>query len=159
MNDSRVVDNTRLHAKSLVFKTVLSKRLDLVTGIYHYAQWAGTSPEYGKQPFGFKNYLQIVFGSSGGADAAQGDQINAFGNHIGTYLLQFDYKGDKQNWSFYWSHLFEDASGRELANFPDALYGLNIDFKAPGSFVSHLLTEFTYTASMSGGSALENDAT
>ena len=74
------------------------------------------------------------------------------------YLLQFDYKGDKQNCSFYWSHLFEDGSGRELDNLPDALYGLNVDFKAPESFVSHLLTEFTYTANMSGGSTLDRRA-
>jgi hypothetical protein len=153
MNDDRVVDNTRLHTKSLVFKTVLSKRLDLVTGIYHYAQWAGTSPTFGKQPSGFKNYLKIVAGASGGDDAGGGDQNNALGNHLGTYLLQFDYKGDNQNWSFYWSHLFEDASGRELANFPDALYGLNIDFKSPESFVSHLLTEFTYNKNMSGSTS------
>ena len=158
MNDNRVVDNTRLHAKSIVFKTVLSNRLDMITGLYHYAQWAGTSPEYGKQPSGFKNYLRIVFGSVGGVDAEQRDQNNALGNHLGTYLLQFDYKGDKQNWSFYWSHLFEDGSGRELDNFPDALYGLNVDFKAPESFVSHLLTEFTYTANMSGGSTLDRRA-
>ena len=158
MNDNRVVDNTRLHAKSIVFKTVLSNRLDMITGLYHYAQWAGTSPEYGKQPSGFKNYLRIVFGSVGGVDAEQRDQNNALGNHLGTYLLQFDYKGDKQNWSFYWSHLFEDGSGRELDNLPDALYGLNVDFKAPESFVSHLLTEFTYTANMSGGSTLDRRA-
>ena len=158
LNDDRVVDNARLHAKSLVFKTVLSNRLDLITGLYHYAQWAGTSAEFGKQPSGFKNYLKIVTGSVGGDDAAQADQNNVLGNHLGTYLLQFNYKGDKQNWSFYWSHLFEDASGRELANFPDALYGLNIDFKAPEGFVSHLLTEFTYTKSMSGGSNLDRRA-
>ncbi len=34
LNDDRVVDNARLHAKSLVFKTVLPNRLDLITGLY-----------------------------------------------------------------------------------------------------------------------------
>lgn len=151
MNDPRVVDGTRLHRKSLVFKTVLSSRLEMLTGLYHFAQWGGTSPVFGKQPTGFKNYLKIVTGSSGGSDATGGDQINVLGNHLGTYLLQFNYIGKQHNWNFYWSHPFEDRSGRELANFPDGLYGLFIDFKNPNALVTQLLTEFTYTKNMSGG--------
>jgi len=150
MNDKRVVTNTRLHSKSLFFKSKLSSKLDLITGLNHYAQWGGDSPTYGKQLSSFKDYIKIVSGSSGGSDALTGDQINVLGNHLGYFLVQLNYQGNKVNWNFYWSHPFEDRSGIELLNYPDALYGFFIDFKKPKVIISKVLTEFTYTKHMSG---------
>jgi len=150
LNDKRSVENTLIHTKSLFFKSILSQNLALITGLNHYAQWAGTSSLFGKQPSGFKNYLRVITGSSGGSDALRGDQVNVLGNQLGSYLLQLNYKSDKINWNFYWSHLFEDRSGREMMNYPDGLYGLFIDFKKPKATISHLLTEFTYTKHQSG---------
>ena len=150
LNDKRVVNNARLHHKSLCFKSVLNSKLALITGLDHYVQWGGTSDEYGKMPSGFNDYLKIVFGGAGGSNAAAGEQINALGNTVGAYTIQLNYKGVNTNWNFYWSHPFEDRSGRELLNYPDALYGLFIDFKKPNSFITHLVTELTYTKNMSG---------
>ena len=152
LNDKRIVDNAHVHHKSLFFKSKLSDKLDLVTGLNHYVLWGGISEVFGKQPSSFKDYLRILTGSSGGSDALIGDQINALGNSIGSYLLQLDYRGTTSNWSLYWSHPFEDRSGKELANYPDALYGFFIDFKKPKAFVTHLATEFTYTKHASGKS-------
>ena len=152
LNDKRFVDNTRLHHKSLHFKSKLSDKLELITGLNHYVQWGGTSSTLGKQPSSFKDYLKVITGSSGGSDALLGEQINALGNTLGNYLLQLNYKGDKTNWNFYWSHPFEDRSGRELSNYPDALYGVFIDLKKPDGLISHISTEFTYTKHASGSS-------
>jgi len=60
MNDKRVVTNTRLHSKSLFFKSKLSSKLDLITGLNHYAQWGGISSIQGKQPYAFKDYLKMA---------------------------------------------------------------------------------------------------
>jgi hypothetical protein len=157
-NDNRIVDNAHLHHKSLYFKSQLSSKVRLITGLDHYVQWGGTSPTYGKQPSRFKDYLKIITGSSGGASANEGDQINALGNTIGAYLLQFNYKGLKTNWSFYYSHPFEDRSGREMMNYPDALYGLFIDLKKPTGIISHILTEVTYIRNNSGTSRHYRDS-
>lgn len=146
LNDKRVVDNTHLHYKSLYFKSKLSDKLSLIFGLDHYVQWGGTSPEFGKQPTNFKTYLKYITGTGDGNKTE--DQINssnAWGNHIGNYLFQLNYKGENSNWSIYLSHPFEDRSGREFANYPDALYGFFIDLKKPKSFVTHLITEFQYT--------------
>ncbi|WP_457616053.1 capsule assembly Wzi family protein [Lutibacter sp.] len=145
LNDKRVVDNAQLHHKSVYFKSLLNSKLSLVTGLDHYAVWGGTSNEFGKLPSGFNDYIKVVLGSSGGNNAAIGDQINALGNHIGAYLLQLNYKGTKVNWNMYWSHPFEDTSGMNLSNYPDALYGIFIDFKKPKSFITHLVAEYYYT--------------
>ena len=150
LNDPRVVDNARLHAKSLLFRSKLSYNLNLITGIYHYAQWGGTSDEYGKQPTGFGNYLKIVLGSEGGRDSSRNDQLNVLGNHVGSYIIQLDYDHRDYAWNFYYSHPIEDKSGVLMRNYPDALYGFNMDFKNPNGLLTQLLLECTYTKHMSG---------
>ena len=150
LNDKRSVAHARLHTKSLFFKSHLNEKHELIVGMNHYAQWAGTSSVFGKQPSSFKDYLRVITGSSGGSDALEGDQINVIGNQLGSYLLQFNYTGKNANWNFYWSHPFEDRSGRELMNYPDGLYGVFVDFKKPKAIISHVLAEITYTKHASG---------
>jgi len=150
LNDKRAVDQTHLHHKSLYFKSKLNSKLNIITGLDHYVQWGGKSNELGNMPSGFKDYLRIITGSSGGSNSLEGEQINALGNTVGAYLLQFNYKGAKTNWNFYYSHPFEDRSGRELMNYPDALYGLFIDFKQPKKLINQVVLELTYTKHMSG---------
>ncbi|MDX1828800.1 MAG: capsule assembly Wzi family protein [Lutibacter sp.] len=153
MNDKRIVNHVHLHHKSLYFKSSLNSKLAVITGLDHYVQWGGTSPIYGKQPSGLKDYIKIITGSSGGTSASEGDQINALGNTIGAYLLQLNYKGLKTNWNFYYSHPFEDRSGREMQNWRDGLYGVFVDLNKPKSFINQVLLEFTYTKHMSGANA------
>ena len=153
LNDKRVVDNAHLHHKSLFFKSVLSEKISIIIGMDNYVQWGGTSNDYGKQPSTFKDYLRVVTSYSGGKSALESDQMNALGNTVGAYLFQLNYTGEKTNWNIYWSHPYEDRSGRELSNYPDALYGFFIDLKKPKSFITHFLAEFTYTKHMSGNTS------
>ena len=149
MNDTRFVDNTNLHHKSLYLKSTLSPTFEIIAGLDHYAQWGGRSPQYGAQPISFKDYVRIIFGSEGGDSATQGDQNNALGNHLGAYLLQFNYNKEDIGLNFYYSHPFEDTSGREMSNWQDGLYGVFVDFKKNKSIVNSILLEFTYTKNMS----------
>jgi hypothetical protein len=149
MNDTRFVDNTNLHHKSLYFKTILSPTFEIIAGLDHYAQWGGTSPQYGAQPSSLSDYIKIIFGAEGGDNATANDQGNALGNHIGNYLLQFNYNKENISLAFYYSHPFEDTSGREMTNWQDGLYGLFVDFKKDKSIVNSVLLEFTNTKNMS----------
>ena len=149
MDDTRFVDNTNLHHKSLYLKTSLSPDFEIITGLDHYAQWGGSSPQYGAQPKSLKDYVRIIFGAEGGDNALETDQNNALGNHIGSFLLQFNYNKENIGLNFYYSHPFEDTSGREMTNWQDGLYGFFVDFKKQQAFVTHLLAEFTYTKNMS----------
>ena len=149
MNDTRFVDNTNLHHKSLYLKTTLSPTFEIIAGLDHYAQWGGISPQYGAQPKSFKDYVRIIFGAEGGDNALETDQNNALGNHLGAYLLQFNYNKKNIGLNFYYSHPFEDTSGREMSNWQDGLYGLFVDFKKNKSIVNSVLLEFTYTKNMS----------
>ena len=149
MDDTRFVDNTNLHHKSLHLKSSLNPVFEIIAGLDHYAQWGGTSPQYGAQPSSIKDYFKVVFGAEGGDTATVNDQFNALGNHVGAYILQFNYKGQKANYIFYYSHPFEDTSGREMTNWHDGLYGFFVDFKKQKAPITHLLAEFTYTKNMS----------
>ncbi len=149
LNDNRVVDNTHVHYKSLYFKSQLNESIELITGINHYAMWAGNSQEHGKQPSSLKDYLKVITGRSGGGNATVNDQLNALGNHLGNYLIQLNKKGEKTDWSFYWSHPFEDRSGREFRNLPDGIYGLYLNFKNT-KHKNSLLFEFHHTKDQGG---------
>lgn len=150
LNDHRMVDRAMLHHAGLFFKFKLNPTLDLIAGMDHYAQWGGSSPISGKQPSTFKDFMRIVMGKSGGSSSLEMDQQNALGNHVGAYLLQLNYNGHNSNLNFYYSHPFEDASGMELQNWMDGLYGFMVDLKKPNAPISHILAEFTYTKHMSG---------
>ena len=149
MDDTRFVDNTNVHHKSLYIKSRLSPTFEIIAGLDHYAQWGGTSPEYGAQPSSIKDYIKVVFGAEGGDTATLNDQFNALGNHVGAYLLQFNYNKENIGFNFYYSHPFEDTSGREMTNWQDGLYGLFVDFKKNKSLVNSVLLEFTHTKNMS----------
>lgn len=143
--DKRVVAHERLHHKNLYVKFLLNNKLSLTTGLDHYVQWGGNCDEHGKLPSGLKDYFRIITASSGGENADVREQDNALGNHVGAHLFQVDYLGEKTTWHFYWSHPFEDRPGLELANYPDALYGIFVDLNKPSGFITHLLAEFYYT--------------
>ena len=146
LNDERAVDNAHLHYKSLYFKSKLSDKLSLISGLDHYVQWGGTSEEFGKQPTDFKTYLKYITGTGDGNKTEDDiNSSNAWGNHVGNYLFQLNYIGENSNWSIYLSHPFEDRSGREFANYPDGLFGFFIDLKKPNNFITHVITEFQYT--------------
>lgn len=150
LNDTRIVDQAHLHHKSLFLKLKTSERIEITAGLDDYAQWGGESATLGKQASGFKDYIRVVTGASGGSNALETDQINALGNHIGAYYFNLSHKGRSLDWSFYWSHPFEDRSGRELSNFPDGLYGLFLDLKKEKNWITHLLYEYYYTKDQSG---------
>ena len=149
MNDTRFVDNTNLHHKSLYLKTTLSPTFEVIAGLDHYAQWGGSSPQYGAQPSSLSDYIKVVFGAEGGDNALETDQNNALGNHLGAYLLQLNYNKENIGLNFYYSHPFEDTSGREMSNWQDGLYGVFVDFKKNKSMLNSILLEFTYTKNMS----------
>ena len=122
-----------------------------VAGMHHSAQWGGTStnPTVGKQPATFKDLIRIILGKSGGEDATVGDQINVLGNHYGSYELQFGYLHNSFNIHIYSQHFFDDVSGMELYNFPDGLWGIQVEL--PNfSWLNKIVTEYFDTRNQSG---------
>jgi len=145
----RFVKNTQVHYKNLAFDISLSKRDKLTLELDHYAQFGGTSRTLGKQPDSFTDYLKIFVGTNGGSGATESDQINALGNHLGSYTFTYDMQRTPYDLRFYHQTIFEDTSGREFRNFPDGVWGVYFKPKSE-YFFNKLLYEFVQTVSQSG---------
>jgi hypothetical protein len=149
------LDNVLWHHKSLFLRLIDPRHnfpLTLTVGMRHHAQWGGTStdPQEGTQPHSFKDFLRVVMGRSGGGSASLISQQNVLGNHYGSYDLEFGYlTSSLLDLHVYKQHYFEDASGMELYNFPDGLYGLQIDMHR-FTFIRKIVIEHLYTKNQSG---------
>ncbi len=148
--DNRYVKHTLLHNQALYFKLNISKRLSFTGGLDLWSQWGGTSPDHGKQPQRFSDYLKIMVAASGGDGATTSDQINALGNHLGRELLRLDLDQDRWHLTFQHDRPFEDGSGVGFQNFPDAVNTLHFSFKDKDRWVSDVLLEYIYTKWQSG---------
>lgn len=153
-NDDRFVDNTWVHYKNLYVKWDINDSSTIRAGLQHVAQWGGTSPEAGDQPAGFIDFAKILLGRGGADNANFGDQVNALGNHIGSYSLTYLRKNNGViDFDMYYQSLFEDRSGIELNNFPDGVWGISLKPKNSKLF-KEFLYEYVQTVSQSGSPRL-----
>ena len=148
--DNRYVEHTLVHNQSLFIKVRPFRRLDVTLGLEMWSQWGGYSPQYGEQPDSFRDYLRVLCAAGGGADALQGDQDNALGNHLGRELIRFDWHADDFTVTFQHDIPFEDGSGTRFWNFPDGVNTLSLSFKDRTRWVTDVLYEFVYTRDQSG---------
>ncbi len=127
--DNRYQSGAFLHQKYLYLRSKLfKKRLTLNVGLHHNAQWSGANLESETtQPSGWENYVRIFYGSSGGEDAQQTDQLNALGNHLGSSDLRASYQFNGFKVSNYWQFLWDDSSGLAPFNWRDGLMGVSVE--------------------------------
>lgn len=150
LNDERVVENTRLHHKSLYLKAIIKKKIHITLGLNHFVMWGGLSPIYGELPNSFSDYLTYITGGMGTSNFPLTDQLNVAGNQLGSYHLQIDFPVDHVGqFTVYINHPFEDHSGMEFDNRRDNLYGVFYDTKKHG-FIGKIMYEHMYTIHQSG---------
>ena len=157
LNDDRYVDNTKVHYKRLALVVNLDEKNQFVGGIEHYAQWAGTSPVYGKLPSSFNDFLTVFYAGRSNQDTVLGEELNSLGNHLGIYNFEYNFTPSSGRFSFYHQHPFEDGSGTSFKNFPDGIWGFyfgpnTVDFDG---FITGFLLEYVQTTNQSG-SGLES---
>jgi len=148
LDKDQYVQDAHLHRKHLLLRLLPGRAWRFTAGLEHVVFWGGTSPVFGRQP-GWSDYLRYITSSKGGPDALPGDQQNAAGNSLGAYQLEIARSDNGADWSLYWNHMFEDASGREMANYRDGLWGLHWHRQA-GGWVTDVLYEFMNTRHQSG---------
>ena len=149
LNDDRYVENTWVHYKRVGVLVKFNEKHKLRGQLQHFAQWAGTSPEYGELPNDFKAFVDVFFARSGDESTAPGEQQNSIGNHLGSYLLDYNFKTNIGDFSAYHEHLFEDGSGTGFSNFPDGVWGAT--FQPNNKMVfTMLLYEYVDTTNQSG---------
>jgi hypothetical protein len=149
LNDERYVNDTWVHFKELLLRWDINEQNSLKFKLQHIAQWGGDSPVYGEISRDFETFVDVFLARRGGEGLIVGDQLNAVGNHIGSYMLEYELGGSYGDFLFYHEHPFEDGSGTRLANFPDGVWGLSFAPKSKKVF-SRILYEFITTKDQSG---------
>ncbi|WP_332368707.1 capsule assembly Wzi family protein [Spirosoma telluris] len=140
-------------------------RFQFYGGLNHQVQWGGHADYLVGTPLAvdghlstsFQDYLSLVIGHY--PDALENnrftdfDGTNRLGNHVGSYDIAFEWKGDKQNWLLYHQHMYDDASGLALQNVPDGLTGLRFLNRSPARpkfRFQRLVLEWLTTTDQSG---------
>ena len=147
-------EKTLWHHKSLHIRLIDPNNHIPITatfGIRHHAQWGGTSsdPEVGIQPHSLKDFLRIITGKSGGDNSYHSDKINVLGNHYGSYDFKLGYLNPSFDIYAYKQHFFDDASGMELYNITDGLFGIQaVLFNF--SPIKNIVFEYVCTRDQSG---------
>lgn len=138
-----------LHQKYLYVQLFfLNNRLQLTGGLNHSAQWGGHNDVRGtEQPTSLKDYARILIGYSGGSEADEDDQLNALGNHLGTYDLRASLKLSKFTLSNYWQFLWEDKSGLTPFNWRDGIMGVSVKSNSRAGLVQGFNLEIIRTNS------------
>ncbi len=149
LNDDRYTKDTFLHYKRVTLNVELDEKSTISGSIQHYAQWGGVSPDFGAFPDDFRAFVKVFFASKG-AETFEDDELqNALGNHLGSYLFEYNRKTALGDLLIYHEHPFEDGSGTRGINVPDGVYGIH--FKPKSSrFIDGILYEFVTTADQSG---------
>lgn len=149
--DNRHVAGTMLHNKSLVLKAALGRKVDLMVGVDHWAQWGGVSQSQGQQPSTFNDFLRVLFVQGGGEDATVSDQQNVLGNHLGREFFRLDWRASKFTMTFQYDMPFEDNGGiKKLQNFPDGVWSLKFALADRDAFVTDVIGEFINTTWQAG---------
>lgn len=150
LNDDLFVKDVMLHYKRVGLQVHFNETNTLTAQIQHYAQWGGTSPEFGELNNDFKAFVDVFFAKRASEISVEGELLNAVGNHLGSYLLDYSFTTSLGDFSMYHEHPFEDGSGTRLANFPDGVWGVYFQPPEPKLF-SGVLYEFISTENQSKG--------
>ncbi len=126
LDDDRYIDRARLHHKSFHFVYRSQSAFQISLGAHHFVQWGGISEEFGQLPSRFDDYLKVITGSASD-DPVGGQEVNALGNQLGSYEINVKTKIRDLDVEFIYNHIFEDASGMKMGNFPDGRYGMYIE--------------------------------
>lgn len=155
LNDDRFVMDTRIHYKRFGVIAKFNERNTLQFRIQHFAQWAGTSPIFGKLKSDFEGFIDVFTARKSAETGTDDELLNAVGNHLGSYFIEYTLDDEDFQFKAYHDHLFEDGSGTRLKNFPDGIWG--VSFTRPQSrILQSVVYEFVTTKDQSGNTGLSS---
>ncbi|MDX9847232.1 MAG: capsule assembly Wzi family protein [Tenuifilaceae bacterium] len=149
LNDERYAVNSFLHDKSAHVQTGGNTGLKIYWGIVHSAIWGGESPDHGKLPSSFSDFLRVVIAKEG-ASGSPSNEINALGFHTGLWDWGIKVDIGRIKVHAYYQHIFTDGSGMRYRNKLDGLWGIRVQDPFPAKWVNQLTYEVLYTKNQSG---------
>ena len=160
------VKNEWLHHKYIYLQAGGKLPVKVHFGLHHHVQWGGTSPDFGKLPSSFKDYLVVFRGKQVDGDSSFiidnpdvpiGEFSNRIGNHLGSRNIGLDIETKPVKISLYYQTIFEDNSGYRWHNMPDGLWGISIKLKHV-RWLSNVAYEYLNTTDQSMSWAQDREA-
>jgi len=154
-NEDRFVSDVNLHFKKLALFVQINDSQKLQARITHYAQWGGTSPVFGSLPNDFEAFVDVFFARKSEEIGVDGEIQNAVGNHLGSFYLDYSFSVPFGSFLFYHDHPFEDGSGTAFKNFPDGIWGIQLN-PQNNKLINTVLYEFVTTKDQSDANRPDN---
>ncbi len=151
------------HSKAIYFRVGNRRRfpLELDFGLHMASQFGGKVWAYDGDrharllydlPSGVSDALSMIIPSAGGSDTPSGEQVNVYGNHVGSWNVAFTaYPTEGWRVRLYYEHLFEDHSQMffQYGRWRDGHIGVQVDFPR-NPWLSTLVWEGLGTKDQSG---------
>uniref|UniRef100_UPI004048C890 capsule assembly Wzi family protein n=1 Tax=Roseivirga sp. TaxID=1964215 RepID=UPI004048C890 len=152
LEKNRYQSKALLHQKYLYFKfQAKSLPAELNFGITHNAHWGGANAQsQTSQPADIRDFFKVFTASKAGENGLQTDQINAIGNHLGTWDMSSKFQlGHHLDLTNYIQWLWEDGSGLKPKNWNAGVYGLSLNSNK-AIIINHLGVEYINTTNQGG---------
>jgi hypothetical protein len=153
LDEDRYISNAQLHGKSFYTMLDLDKLIGLQvsSGIVHFAQFGGVSPQGDRQPSNFADYLKVLVG--GGIPNSFGGtagEANGLGNHLGITEFTIRKTFGKHTLSYNYQKQFEDEGSIQYISLKDFLMGLDWDLPNKDGLISRVHVEWLRSKWQSG---------
>lgn len=134
---SKYTEHVLYHSKALYARIGNEKKFPLVFegGLEMAAQFGGnafhSSPNspFIDMPNGIKDFFKVLIPSGGDSNTPYGEQVNVYGNHLGSWNFSLSYKFPEWKIRGYYEHFFEDHSQMfGEYGWKDGLAGLEVTF-------------------------------
>lgn len=159
LGSERYADDVLLHEKAGYLKFGGNRAINVYGGLVHYVQWGGSTPEEGKIPNGFSDFIDIFFAQSGDESSPGIDQAYVSGNQLGTWAFGSEIKLERADLSIYLQSPIETKYDLKLKNMSDMLTGFSFDFSKNDDFpITKFVYEYLYTKNQGGPRRLNPEA-
>jgi hypothetical protein len=153
LEKDRYISKAQLHGKSFYMMLDLEEviGLQVSSGVVHFAQYGGVSPQGDKQPSDFTDFLRVFTGAgipnSFGTTAGEG---NGLGNHLGITEFRFKKIIGKQTLSYNYQKQFEDNGSIQYISLKDFLMSLEWNLGNKEGLISKVQLEWLESKWQSG---------
>lgn len=153
LEEDRYISNALLHGKTFYLRLNLDKHIGFKasSGVVHFAQYGGISPQGDRQPSGFSDYLRVFTGAGiPNPNGTTEGESNGLGNHFGIIETIVEQRLGEHILKMNYQKPFEDEGSIQYVSLTDYLFGLEWTLPKEDGLVTKLYAEWLQTKWQSG---------
>ena len=153
LEDDRYMSNAQLHSKSFYLMLDLRKEIGFsaASGLVHFAQFGGISPQGEVQPASFSDYLRVFRGAGiPNPDGTTVGESNGLGNHLGIVETTVTKEIGEHRLTLNYQKPFEDEGSMQYISLTDYLLGMEWELPERWNFFRKVYVEYIQTKWQSG---------